>query len=94
MTNKIEPFYLEGSISEVNIEQEKDRVESFVRTSMRDEGFAEVLDIDPQWQMTYDFTNSVFDFKLTMYGVEVEDASQWAGWMNGKLIKRYSPTPK
>lgn len=94
ITDKIEPFYLEGTIREENIDQEKDRVEAFTRMSMLDEGYVEVLDIDPQWTLHYDFQKNVFDFKLTMYGVEVEEAWRYSGWMSGQLIERSTPKPK
>lgn len=86
----IKRFSLDGAIREKNIEVEKKRMEGFLESSMTDDGFVRVLDLDPQWSIVYDFENELYDFKLSLYGVKVKEAWAYSGIMGGVLVKRYS----
>lgn len=88
MHDKIEPFHLSGEIMESALLKEQERIVEFLEGSMRDDGYIPVLDIDPQWSLEYEVDKGIYKFDLTIYGVKEENAWDYAGTMNGKLIPR------
>lgn len=95
MHDDIEKFTLDGEVADNNLVEHKERLIMSLETVIRDKGFVPVLDIDPQFSLDYIPQESKYNFKLTIYGVEVkENAWQIAGLMNGKVITRYIPKPR
>lgn len=56
---------------------------------MRAEGYAPVLDLNPQWTTEYNVEKKRYDFIISMFGVFVggEDLSTIIGYSDGKLIR-------
>lgn len=92
MHDDIRKFDLEGELGEPNVVTTRDRLVDFVEESMRDYGYVPALDIEPQFTLDYNMETESFNFKLTVYGIEVgkERACKLGGILSGKEIVRYS----
>jgi hypothetical protein len=93
----IKTFFLEGEVSDNNLVETKERLIMALESIMKDRGFVPVLDIDPQFTLDYIPELEKYNFKLTVYGVKLENEGEaWeiVGLMNGKKIMRYIPKPK
>lgn len=86
MHDDIKAFTVEGVINADKFIQTRDRLIHNIETDMREDGYAPVLDLTPQFTREYDAEHEVFNFKLTIYGVYVgkETAWQTAGLTNGR----------
>jgi hypothetical protein len=96
MHDDIKHFLLTGEISDSNLVQSKTRLVEAIEGTMRDEGFAPVLDMDPQWTLSYIPKSEKYTFALTVYGTYVGKDESWStgGVMGGKKIPKYSPLTK
>jgi hypothetical protein len=92
MASDIYKFSLGGQVSDTGklISLQYTLEEQLLRY-MRGEGFVPVLDITPIAETAYDPANELFNFELTVYGVEAECPADFEGWLNGQLIPS---TPK
>lgn len=59
-----------------------------IRNEMRDCGFVLVLDLDPHWSTSYCQEKKRYSFKLSAWGVYVDDGDDLCkkGMVNGKII--------
>jgi len=90
---EIKRFYLEGQIADEGaIPRLKDRYIMLLQDQMEDQGFTTRLDINPDFTVNY--TGTVFEFQLSLYGVEVgrQEALCLAGIDKDKPISK--PTQK
>lgn len=89
MHEEIKRFGHEGIVAEdvIDLVEFKERQVRWVESQMRDEGFAPALDIEPQYTQHYNPTENNFNYKISVYGIEVgEKAWMIAGVMNGRVI--------
>lgn len=96
MHDDIKKFLLHGEMSDSNVVQTKERLVEAVEADMRDQGFAPVLDMEPQFTMDYVEHRGKFNFSLTVYGSYVGRDDSWhtAGVMAGKKIPKFTPATK
>jgi hypothetical protein len=93
MHDQIYNFDLEGEVSDDNLVKSKEQLIRAVEDGMRDKNFIPVLDLDAQFTLKYNKDKELYDFKLTVYGVESEDSWNEKGIMYGKILKS-SPKSK
>jgi len=94
MHDEIRRFNLTGLVTSERFISARENLIKDVEDSMRDEGFVPVLDLKPQFTRVYDPVNEIFEFEVSVYGIEVgEEAWHVAGMTNGTLVKR-STHPK
>ena len=78
MHEQIEKFTLEGIVGDdADIQLNKEELIHWLESDMRDEGYAPVLDIDPQYSHQYDSENNFFRFTLTLYGAYIGEEEAW-----------------
>lgn len=87
MHEKVYDFTLEGEIADGNLVQSKAELIKAIEDGMRDGGYVPLLDIDPQFTLTYKPEEEKYDFVLTVYGVENDNPWEISGVMYGKTIK-------
>lgn len=92
MHNDIKSYRLFGEIDDAHIEQTKERLIHSLEDHMRLDNHVPVLDIDPQFTLDYKQDREIFEFCLTLYGVEVdeEEVESCAGMMEGRKIMRHT----
>jgi len=86
MHDNIEKYSLDGIVADNNIVSAKETLIRSLESQMRDEGYAPVLDIDPQFTLDYRSEDGSYNFCLTIYGIYCQDAWNVAGVMSGKII--------
>ena len=92
MHDDIKTFSLDGEVSDNNLVEAKERLIMSLEGMMRDHGCVPVLDLDPQFTLDYKPERELYEFKLTIYGVKIEeeeDSWETVGMMHGKPIMRY-----
>lgn len=91
MHENIKKFFLDGIVGDdENLVQSKEFLIKNLEDQMRDNGFVPVLDMDPQFTLSYNVEKDYYDFNLSIYGVKVGRQQSWdvAGIMNGKTLTR------
>lgn len=96
MHDDIKRFFQEGTTQDGNLVTEKERLVRFTETSMREDGFVPVLDLEPQFTLDYDPTAETFAFSLSVWGSYVGKEEAWRvdGLMGGKTIMKSTPPTK
>ena len=89
MHDNIRAFHLRGEIPDSNLIAEKKKLVDELETTMRDNGHAPVLDLNPQF--TLDYKDDKYQFRLTVYGVKVKDAWAVTGISDGKILNSTTP---
>lgn len=90
MHDDIKRFSLEGTLSDRNLIDEKERLIRFVETDMREEGWVPSLDLHPHFTLDYDPAEGTFGFVLSVWGIHVGEEEAWRvdGMMDGKTIMK------
>lgn len=91
----IEAFTATGAVADTGdfYKYKVYKVESDLMKDMAERGFVQVLDITPIINIEYSAEKECFLYELTMFGIEVgDDAWEYIGWMNGRLITRTPPS--
>lgn len=96
MHNEIKDYHLTGTVGWSNIVETRERLIREVENDMRDDGYAPLLDLEPQFSRSYNSETETFDFHVTVYGMYVgeEEAWQIAGLANGRPVPKYTPKNK
>lgn len=96
MHDDIKRFFIDGEIGDTNVVETKDRLIAHLEDTMRSDGFVPALDLEPQFTRTYKPDREVYDFVLTVYGIQVGKAEAWktGGILNGKMIPKTTPKAK
>ena len=67
MHKKIKRFHLEGQIlDDIFIPRMKQEYIRLLASSMKDEGYVQRIDIEPDWSLSY--TGNHYEFALSIYG--------------------------
>ena len=90
----LKPFTISGSILETALVEEKYRLEGELSKLLRDSGYIDVLDLDPDWSLWYDQEEVSYRFSLVMYGVECDRPWDYAGILGGKKIPKSTASSK
>lgn len=88
MHDEIIRYSLEGTMTEINIVEQRERLIHNLENQMRDVGAVPVLDLDPQFTLDYEPESETYNFSLTVYGTWTEDASGVSGVCEGKPVPR------
>ncbi|SRR6266542_2711366 len=96
MHDDIKRFSLEGRVSDTHISKYKDFLVEHLEWIMREQGYAPVLDMDPQFTLSYIPEECRYDFQVSEYGVDVGKDVAWktGGLMGGRVIMKYTPKNK
>ena len=97
MHDEIRKFQYEGVVKDQSdIVTARHDIIHWLEVDMRDEGCVPLLDMDPQYTHQFDPASGGFNFKLTVYAVEVGKEKAWevAGMMSGKPIMISTPPRK
>lgn len=97
MHDDIKTFTTEGIVAdEADILENRTTLVEWTEGQMRDDGYAPVLDLDPQYTIEYVPEQEHFKFTLSVYGTFVGEEQAWlvAGMMHGKRIMRSIPQAK
>lgn len=96
MHDDIKKFLLTGEMSDDNVVQTKQRLVEAQEGVMRDEGYVPVLDMEPQFTLSYLPELKKYTFVLTMYASYAGKDRSWStgGVMGGKMISKYIPADK
>lgn len=86
MYDNLKPFTWAGRLTEANIVTHKENLEHQLSNFMRDQGYVEVLDLESQWNISWNNSAECFDFEVTVYGVECDEPWDTAGLLDGKMI--------
>lgn len=92
MIPDIRKFEESGATKEEHLHIKKGFVTDKLTKQMRAEGYVPVLDIFPQMITSYDHEKEVFFYTIALYGVEVEDAWKYEGWLDGRLLQATTKT--
>ena len=88
MHDEIKRYSLAGTIADDDIIKRKERLVNDLESAMRDEGFVPVLDLDPQFTLQFLPDSETYEFKLSVYGCEVDNPWAVAGMMSGVPISK------
>lgn len=91
MHDEIIRYSLEGTMTEINIVEQRERLIHTLENQMRDEGAVPVLDLDPQFTLDYEPESETYNFSLTVYGSYVGGNNSWqtAGVTSGTVVPKY-----
>lgn len=91
MGKTIHNFIISGTIKDDSmIIKSREHFERLLTQRMRDSGYVPVLDMLPQFKLSYVPSNEQFTFELTMYGVYVgkKKSRELEGFTGQSFIKR------
>lgn len=94
MYDNLRPFTLAGRLTEASILSHKESIEHHMSNYMRDQGYVEVLDLEAQWNISWNKDKECFDFEVTVYGAECDEPWDTAGLLNGKMILKSTANHK
>jgi hypothetical protein len=92
MQPNIKRFVIEGAVADTGHFLRKQAHEEMrLKKRMYRDGYVPVLDIVPLADVQFDGDKETFRYAVTIYGVQVDDAQEYEGWLNGQLV---TATPK
>jgi hypothetical protein len=84
----IEKFAVSGAVKDLgHLINKQFAEEAKIKKQMAKKSFVQVLDITPVVETSYDQKKECFYYTITMYGVKVDNAEEYEGWLAGRLIK-------
>lgn len=86
MIPEIKRFADQGVTKEEHLAMKKHFVTDQIIREMRSNGCVPVLDLFPQMETSYDHERELFHYTVVVYGVEVDDAWMYEGWLDGRLL--------
>jgi hypothetical protein len=88
MHDEIIRFHLDGTMSDINIVEQRERLIHNLEIQMRDHGVVPALDLGPQFTLDYLPESETYNFSLTVYGVWTENVNGISGFCEGKAVPR------
>lgn len=85
---------IEGELADSDMERHKEEIIKTLYDILRDDGHMPLLDMDPQFTVSYDFDKDVRVFKLSVFGVQGEKPWDYSGVFGGRAIKKYTANRK
>ena len=88
---KLKKFGMEGTIGDDSlIPRQKEYFQKLLEDQMRDSGYVLVLDLDPQFFISYNVTKDTYDFTLHVFGIYVgkKKCLNYIGFSGQSLIPK------